>query len=206
MPTGTTLAYSLSPHDDGSYMLGGGTYRPAIGTPFHDWRFGVDGVPHPATCGMCGRKTDPKYVNPNFRVKKRNRDTTCTYDGYILVSNQFRDFCFEHEFPGLEFTPLPADPAFLVFRQLRRLRFDDERRGTRFAKPCPDCGAFYEVIGARPVYLCGVDSPIEDGIYRSDLEFGSGPSQHPLIFVGVATVDLLRARDFTEFHLDPVVA
>ena len=66
------VAQVLYAHDDGHYMLGPGTYRAPIGNPYHDWRFGHDGVPHPATCGTCSRKTDPSYINPSFRVKRPN--------------------------------------------------------------------------------------------------------------------------------------
>lgn len=40
-------------------MLGDDTYKPAT-LEFHDVRYGVDGVPHQATCGRCGRKNDPE--------------------------------------------------------------------------------------------------------------------------------------------------
>ena len=54
------VAYVLFFEYNDTYMLGEESYRPADAGGFHDWRYGVDGVPHPATCGMCGRKTDPR--------------------------------------------------------------------------------------------------------------------------------------------------
>jgi len=78
------IAYKLGIYDDGTYMLGKETYRPSRIEGFHDWRFGKDGVPHPATCPKCGSRIDPAYVNPDFRPKRRRRDINITYDGYII--------------------------------------------------------------------------------------------------------------------------
>src|SRR5262249_31730646 len=104
-------------------MLEGPTYRPARIEGFHDWRFGKDGVPHPATCPKCGSKTNPEYINPNFRPKKRRRDINSTYDGCIIVSKRFRQFCRRNRFKGLTFVRLPADKDFFVLRISSVLRY-----------------------------------------------------------------------------------
>ena len=72
------LAYALRAQDDDSYMLGETTYKPKDAGGFYDWRFGKAGVPHPATCANCGRKTSTNYVDTQYLVKKRKRD-----NGYI---------------------------------------------------------------------------------------------------------------------------
>ncbi len=198
------LAYHLSPHDDGTYMLGEETYRPPRSAGSYDWRFGVSGVPHPATCATCGRKTDPDYINPNYRAKRRGWDIATTYDGYDIVSRRFRLFCEEHDWGGVEFVPLPADDEFFVLRLSGVLPFDAERRQTRFENLCPLCGSYYNVIGATPAYFRGVTEPIKEGIFRSDLEFGSGPEQSPLIFVGTQTFAELRGLGFKKYATDPV--
>lgn len=133
------IAYVLSPHDDGTYMLGTDTYRPRDPAGFYDWRFGNDGSPHPATCPTCGRKTDPEYINPSFRAKRRNWDMSSTYDGYRIVSRRFRDFCIQNGWPGMSFVSLPADADFLVLRLSIVLPFDADRRRTRFESLCPEC-------------------------------------------------------------------
>jgi hypothetical protein len=107
------VAYTLSAHDDGTHMLGDETYRPPRSAGFHDWRFGKDGVPHPATCPTCGRKTDSEYVNPKFKARRRTWDISHTCDGYVIVSKHFREFCEKHGWHGMTFLPLPADKDFL---------------------------------------------------------------------------------------------
>jgi hypothetical protein len=99
---------------------------------------------------------------------------------------------------------LPSDKDFFVMRLSKVLAFDSKRRGTRFEKPCPTCGAFYKLIGAKPVYLQSVREPIEEGFFRPDLEFASGPEQHPLILVGIGTAEKLWKQKFQKFDMQEV--
>lgn len=198
------IAYTISPHDDGTYMLGDETYRPSTSGGFHDWRFGKDGVAHSATCPTCGRRTDPTFINPEFKVKTRKWDISTTYDGYCLVSTRFRLFCEKQRWQGMTFASLPADNDFFVLRLANVLEFDAERRATRFENPCSTCRSFYNVIGATPVYLREINERIEEGFFRSDLEFGSGPEQCPLILLGVATARKLKEQKFQKYASDSV--
>lgn len=200
------VAYELSAHDDGTHMLGDETYCPPRSAGFHDWRFGKNGVPHPATCPRCGRKTDPEYVNPKFKAKRRRWDISATYDGYDIVSKRFRAFCLKYCWQGMTFVPLPADTDFLVLRLSKVLPLDAKRCGVTFEDRCPMCRAFYNVIGASPVYLRDVTEPIPEGFFRSDLEFASGPEQHPLILVGIGTAEKLRKQKFQKLDLEAVEA
>lgn len=199
------VAFVLDAQDDDTYMLGDETYRSESGE-FHDWRFGVAGVPHPATCGKCGRKTDRDYVSRSFRVRHRRRDLVATYDGYLVGSKRLRDYCVGRKFVGVSFVRLPGDDGFFWLRPDRVVAFDAEWRQTRFEKPCNACGAFYDVVGATPARLREVSEPLLDGFYRTDIEFGSGPEQHPLVIVGTRTVEALRTERFSGLDFQEVVA
>lgn len=197
------LAYELFAQDDDTYMLGEQTYRPEK-PGFHDWRFGVDGVPHPATCPTCGRKTDPNFVSQSFRVKHRRRDLIATYDGCLIASTRLRNFCISRGDPGVFFVPLPADDAFFWLRSDRMVGSDAALRGTRFERHCHTCRAFYSVVGAHPIVLRGEAEPLLEGFYRTDLEFGSGPEQSPLVIVGIRTAQALRGAKFRGLELGEV--
>jgi hypothetical protein len=186
-------AFVVHIHDDGRHMLGDETYRPVSNAGFHDWRFGVDGVPHPSTCGRCGRKTDTDYISPTFRVRRRNEDLVATCDGYVLASRRLRDYCVRQALPGVAFASLPADDEFFCLRSNRIVQFDAEARRTRFENFCEDCRGFYNVIGATPTFLKRGAASLSAGFYRTDLEFGSGPEQGPLIIVAEPTGRQLRA-------------
>ncbi|HWZ58949.1 MAG TPA: hypothetical protein VNW46_08255 [Gemmatimonadaceae bacterium] len=198
------LAYAITPQDDDSFMLGEDTYRPLDSGGFYDWRFGVSGAPHPATCATCGTKTDVNFVNDQFRVHNRRRDLTATYDGYLLASKRFHKHCVAHRYPGVEFVPLPADEDFFWLRSQRTVRFDAARRGTRFEKLCNRCGSYFNIVGAHPIFLAAVSTSLTDGFYRTDIEFGSGHEQHPIVLVGTNTAAELRALNLRDLELEAV--
>jgi hypothetical protein len=199
------IAYNMSVHDDGTHMLGPETFRVSAEAGYYDWRFGRDGIPHPATCPTCGRKTVQDYINPQFRVKRRGRDLTATYDGYVLVSAGFREFCESNNWhQDVQFTPLPADDAYFSFKPCRTLEFDAIRRKTRFEDWCPKCNKHFNVIGSSPVFLRNICAPIAEGFYRSDLEFASGHEQHPLIILGIETAKEIERQGFEKLDLERI--
>ena len=203
---GSTAVFTVSAHDDDSYMLGDATFRPVVKSHFHEWRFGVGGVPHVATCGGCGRKTNPSYISPSFRVRRRDADLVATYDGYLLGSQRLRNHCVENLSPGARFVPLPGDDGFYWLRPDRIVEFDPVARQTKFERLCPDCGAFYSVAGATPARLKVDPASVPDGFFRTDLEFGSGPEQSPLIVVAGRTSALLRNGRFRGLSLTAIAA
>jgi hypothetical protein len=94
---------------------------------------------------------------------------------------------------------LPADRGFYWFRPRRELAFT-----ATTSKPCPTCHGFYNVIGPQPLFCQGLRAPLAPGFYRSDLEFGSGPEQGPVIVVGAETGDALRRAQLSGVALRPL--
>jgi hypothetical protein len=197
-------AYSLSVDDDGSYMLGDETEPAEIYPGFHDWHFLHNGAPHPATCPVCDRRTDPQFINPRFRVSRRKWDAVVTGDGYYLVSSVFRAVAREYGWIDVEFAELPGDSDYFWLRPSRTIAFDAERRATRFEHRCPACKGWVEVVGAHPIMLRGVDRPLAAGIFQTDIEFGSGHGQCPLIVVGMETAAQIKAAGLRHVDLAPV--
>ncbi len=198
------IGYAISAQDDDTCMLGEDTYIPASADGFYTWRFGSNGAPHPATCAKCGRKMDPDYLGASYRVKKRRRDITATYDDYLLVSTRFRNYCLERKYAGVEFAALPNDKDFYWLRPTRLISFDAERRKTRFEKFCDACGHYFDVIGATPIFLKDMEKPLTDGFYRTDIEFGSGHEQGPIVIVGPRTAHELKQQEFSGLELETV--
>ena len=199
-----SCAYSLSVEDDGSYMLGDDT-RPAELYPgFHDWRFLKNGAPHPATCAVCDRKTDSEFINPRFRVSRRNWDSVVTGDGYYLVSSAFCDVARQYNWTDVEFVELPGDSDYFWLRPSRTVTFDSDRRGTRFEHRCAACKGWFDVVGAHPIMLRDIDHPLTAGLFRTDLAFGSGHGQCPLIIVGLQTAAQIKAARLRHVDLEPI--
>jgi hypothetical protein len=140
------------------------------------------------------------------RIRRRQFDLSCTYDGVTVASSRFRDFVQEHKIRGIEFRRLPDDRAFHQVVVTKQVQFDAERRETRFEDQCPICRRFDSVAGATPAYLLPgeIVDPME--VVRTDVEFGSGDEQNPVLVCGLGAARLFRESDLTEFYLKEVVA
>lgn len=58
------------------------------------------------------------------------------------------------------------------------------------------------VAGATPAFL-RVNQPLLDQLFRTDVEFGSGNEQHPLIVMGPGVAERLRNADLLGIDLLP---
>lgn len=198
MPPRQPWAFELLAHDDDSYMLGDATFKPP--PPLTDWRFGSPGHPHPATCATCGAKVDKTFVAAHFRVNKRRRDITATYDGYTLVSARLRDTLLRHGATPEDFRALPADPAYWWLSPQQVLDFSAAKRNN----PCPACGEYFDEVVPEPRFLERLAGPLSMGVYRSSLEFGSVPLKGTALVIGVDTAQALRDASLTGLILDPL--
>lgn len=198
--TQAAWAYALHGHDDDTYMLGDETYKPD--PQGSEWRFGSMGHPHPATCPECGGKVDPDYIHPGYRVKKRRRDITATYDGYLLVSAHLRKVLQDHGATREDFVALPADPDYFWLRPQIALNYAAAER----ARHCASCGQFADEVVPIPVFLGKLAEPIAAGVYRSCLEFGSTPLKAFQVVVGVRTALAIQAHPLVGIELEQLRA
>lgn len=189
-------AYVLHGHDDDSYMLGDETYKPD--PQGSEWHFGTMGQPHPATCPGCGGKVDPDYINPWYRVKKRRRDITATYDGYLMVSARLRKLLQEGGATREDFVALPADPDYFWLRPQIALEYSAAQRAQR----CRSCERFADEVVPIPLFLGGLAEPIAAGVYRSCLEFGSVPLKAFQVVVGVGTALTIQSNSLVGIELE----
>jgi hypothetical protein len=193
------VGYKLSGHDNDSYMLGEETRRTTTSDErvFFDWRFIQNGEQHPATCPKCGRKIDPNYINPHFRLRKKSMDIGSTYDGYTIVSNRFMEFCIAIKLTGVEFVPLPSQPDHYWFRVHNSLKVDRENSvGLRLMNFCDGCQTYAGVFGTSGLRFSDVKSTIPSGIFRTDLEFSQAHEQHPIFLVDTNLAALLKIQKF----------
>jgi hypothetical protein len=174
------VGFALSVPDNDSYMLAGGG--------------------PPSACSTCGLINDRTWVDPGFELQKAQFDASYTYDGYLIVSERFRSVT---DGPGAHFVALPSSPGFYSLVVDNRVPFDAARRKTVFEQPCDECGRFFVVAGATPVFL-KVRFRLADELYRTDVEFGTGNEQHPLIVMGPGLASRLREENLAGVDLRPV--
>jgi hypothetical protein len=169
--------YLLTARDNDQYMLRGD-------------------APHPA-CGSCGMASDRSWIDPSFTMVRTRLDASYTYDGYMIVSEQFRSIAGTASGRYLD---LPSSPGFFVLTADHEVEFDAARRGTSFDRPCTACGRHFAVAGATPVLLVRSGS-LPDIVSRTDVEFGTGDEQHPLLLVGPGLARRLREAHLIGFEL-----
>ena len=132
-----------------------------------------------------------KYITAEFKIKKTHFDYSYTYDAAIIVSQKFKEFCVRNNYDNIEFHKLIGEPEFYLFKAFKTIKFDSVRRNTTFIEYNEECNQYNEVVGATPV--CLEDNEIlNDGFYRTDIEFGRGYAKSPLILVGVDTFKKLK--------------
>jgi hypothetical protein len=156
-------------------------------------------TPHPR-CEVCGFALNHEWIDPLFHLNSRQFDLSCTYDGYYIASQRFCDFV-----SGARFTTLRSEPGYFSLTSDEVVRFDAERRKTRFEDLCERCGCFRSVAGATPVFLLE-DAGVPERLVRRGIEFGSGDELHPLLLVGPALGAELARVSMNGLHLEAISA
>ena len=194
------VAYEIRAQDDDSYMLGEETYNPVSTSDV--WHFGRAGDPHPATCSACGGKVNWQYVNPQYRVKKRRRDITATYDGYLLVSSRLHEILKENGADSDDFLPLPSDADYFCLRPKAALSYS----AAECQRRCDSCDQFADSVVPVPQFVAQLAQPISSGVYRSSIEFGSVPLKSFCVVVGVNMGIALQSASLRGLELGPINA
>jgi hypothetical protein len=94
-----------------------------------------------------------KYINQDFIVKRTKYEFSYTYDGALIVSQRFKDFCEKNKLKEIEFYQLKYQQEYYLFKVKKTIDFDVERRNTRFLEFNESCNEYNEVVGATPVCL-----------------------------------------------------
>jgi hypothetical protein len=130
-------------------------------------------------CPVCSYRTDYRVTNPKFILKRKNYDFSFTYDGIIIVSIRFKDFCLSQGYKNFVFVPLPKYPRFFQFYVEGNTIEYKAHQKENF---CEYCLQYESVIGAA-MNLEKVDNALADGFYQSDLWFATGNEKSPIIVV-----------------------
>lgn len=144
-------------------------------------------------CPVCQTVLDHTALNPGFALTRDEYDVSYTYDGALIVSELASRVLGAYR--GVELLPLPHDAGFRLLNVSNVIEFDVERRTTRFEKFCAGCERFRSVAGGTPAFVRA--AALSEGVYRTDVEFGTDDERHPLVIVSPGVRDLL-ARELAD--------
>lgn len=179
----TMTAFSMSAPDSDSYFF--------------------QGAPASLFCSECGSYLDEPYLPKDLSVRPGFRDFGFTYDGRLLVSDRARSWFLRHASTELSFSEVNQSNKLFVLNAIAKTKFDSDARMTRFVNKCSLCGQYESIVGATPAFLALPDSIEDFGLYRTDIEFGSGKEKSPLFVVGPELRRLLES-EFEELDFQEV--
>jgi len=145
-----------------------------------------------------------RYLTEDFKVRKSKFNFSYTYDSALIVSQKFKDFCLKNKYLDLYFFPLKKQSNLYLLKIENLIEYDRERGEVNFEEFQEECNKYHSVTGANPTFL-KTKEVIKDGVYRTDLRFGSGYELSPCIIIGVNTfkkmqIENFRDIDFTEIR------
>jgi hypothetical protein len=174
-----------------------------LSSPDIDAHF-FESAPDSVFCQSCSTVLDKSYIPSRIKLYSgRLPDLGGTYDGQDMCSQRFKDFS-EEEGLEVDFYAIDMGKPFYHFRPKKIVKYDTLRRKTRFIKPCATCGNHAEVIGSIPVYFSEIFEPLQSGIYRTDVEFGSGSQKSFKVIIGLSTREKMVAQKFRGCTLTPI--
>lgn len=128
-------------------------------------------------------------------------DLSVTYDGQVVVSKRFKEFCLQQEYAGLNFIDFLLDKDHFHFFAFNEVKVNIVRGKTRFDKLCPVCNNYKSVT--QGYEFLQREQPLPDGFYRTNLLFGSGDAKSPAIIIGSETKLKLEAAGMTGLEFEP---
>lgn len=181
------IAYKMSGYDNGSYMTG------SCDKLFPE----LKDIPK---CNACGYRTDYRYTNQEFILKRRTLDFSHTYDGVAIVSLKFKEFCLRYGYSNLEFIALPKSPNFFQFYVKDNvLSF---KAGSK-ENLCKVCNQYESIVGPQ-MSLDNIREPLPDGFYQSDLWFASRNVKSPIFIISPKTKEILAKEGFKNICLNKI--
>lgn len=157
--------------------------------------------------GLCPKCHNVLEQIPNLRYKVRktkNRDLVCTYDGFHIASQKFKDFCEENGYEDVTFVQFPKSPNFYFFLPNKIYQLDYVRMKTQFIGYNECCGQYDAVIGCLFYRHSINEIKGNDFICRADYFFAGFLNKGPIVIIGTETLDKMIKYGLSGFHCENV--
>jgi hypothetical protein len=160
-------------------------------------------VPPGVLCPVCNTCIDKLYY-PKKLIMSHKYDISSTNDGRLIFSERFKSFCLNEKLKGINFYEVRANPNFYYLLTQNIIEFDTERISLKISEKCPICLNHRDVCGLTPAFIKNNNIPLKRGIYRTDLEFGSGYEKEFALIIDIETAEKIKYFKFKGFIFIPV--
>lgn len=146
------------------------------------------------TCKMILNKRSliEKHL-PTYKIKRKKYHLSSSYDGFNVVSQEFKNLYDILDWQGLVFYPIPKSKGFYLIECFQQVVINETKRPIEFESKCNECGLYMGVYGSVPPYLdVDVIQKLKSNtFYRSNLEFGYDFEQAYSLFASQEITDKL---------------
>lgn len=149
------------------------------------------------TCPACKlilnkRSLIEKHLS-TYKIKRKKYHLSGSYDGFNVVSQEFKDLYNLSGWQGLVFYPIPKSKGFYLIECSQQVVINETKRPVEFESKCEECGLYMGVYGSVPLYI---DADVlqklkPNTFYRSNLEFGYDFEQGYSLFASQEITDKL---------------
>lgn len=153
-------------------------------------------------CKSCKSVNSPYYFDKSIDLKKTDLDFSVTYEGKIIVSKRFKNYCIESKFENTVFIPLDSVSGFYYFLILGKTLFIDiKKSGIKRSKTCKECGYYKEIIGSPDkLFVTSYNPKIKNGFYQTDIYWRTHNVFNPQILITLETMAELKNQKFKGLH------
>lgn len=154
----------------------------------------------PGLCPIC-HNVIKQIPNMEYKVRKsKGRDIVCTYDGFRIVSQKFKDFCDENGYEDITFVQFPKSPNYYYFFPNKIYPLDYVRMRTRFIGYHECCGQFDAVIGGTFYRRSVNEDEGNDFICRAYYLYSDRYNKIPVVIIGTETLEKMIKYGLSGFH------
>jgi len=128
-----------------------------------------------------------------YKIKRKKYHLSSSYDGFKVVSKEFKNLYEISDWQGLIFYPIPRNRGFYLIECSQQVVINETKRPIEFENKCNECGLYMGVYGSIPPYI---DTDViqklkSNTFYRSNLEFGYDFEQGYSLFASQEITDKL---------------
>lgn len=161
------------------------------------------GEKDPGLCKKCGTRLE-MIPNPNYRVRIKGRDFQNTYDGYYIVSERFKSFCEQNNYPDLSFTQTKTKGYYTFLPQ--KIYQTSSGIGITYSHLNECCNLYSHVYVSHHLYVRDKNFIQEgdDFIARTEILYGDRSYKHYMIVIGNKTYAKMKEFGLKIQHLADV--